>query len=123
MPRVWTAYVSRFQRARVHVSWLNRGDVFTLEANANAALDSDASIASVVWRVDNPSAVIFGAAAKTARGTTVECTAGAGVAMVKCEITADDGAVFTQLYRIGVYATPYFSGETAPAAGPGSVTA
>lgn len=117
MPRVTTAYVSRFQRTRVHRSRVTRGDVFTLTADVNGALDPEASVASVVWRVDNPAAVILGSAAKDDRAVSVECTAGYGFAQVKAEVTASDGDVVTQLFEIGVQDAPTFQGESSPAAG------
>lgn len=121
--RVNTAYVSAYQRARVHQARYVRGEVFTLEVNANAVLAADAAIESVVFRVDNPGAVIFGAASKTDRTASVRCTAGAGFAQVKAELTADDGQIVTQLFEIGAHDAPYFQDETAPAAGATTATA
>lgn len=121
--RCRTAYVSRFQRTRIHRSSCVRGDAFALEVNANGALADNAEIDSIVFRIDNPSALILGAVTKGARTASVAVVAGAGCARVKAEITADDGAVFTQLFHVGVQSAPYFQGETAPAAGPASVSA
>lgn len=123
MPRVTTAYISRFQRSRVHRSRHVRGDAFTLTADANGALESGATVASVVFRVDNPGAVIFGSASIDDRSASVECTAGVGFAQVKAEITSSDGDVVTQLFEISVQDAPYFAGESAPTAGATSASA
>lgn len=124
MPRVFTAYVSRFQRTRVHRARYIRGEAFTLAVNCNASLAPGAEIASIDWQVQNPNVAILGTASKTARSGTVECTTGTGGGtVVKATITADDGAVLTQLFEIGVSGQPWFNGDTTPAAGPYTVSA
>lgn len=123
MPRVNTAYVSRYQRARVHRSIRPRGDVFALAVDANAALAIGETIASIVFRTDNPNGVIFGAVTKSARTASVSCTAGVGCADVKAVITGSDGSVFAQLFRVSVQDAPFFDGETYPTAGATSASA
>lgn len=122
--RVNTAYVSRFQRNRVHRSQRQRGDVFALAVDVNGALAAGATIDSIVFRVDNPSAIILGDVTKNARTASVECTAGSGgCAIVKAIVTGDDDTVFTQLFHLGVQDAPYFDGETVPSAGATSASA
>lgn len=123
MPRNTTAQVSRFQRTRIHGARYVRGDVFTLSANFNGAFAAGVTLASIVWRVSNPNAVILDDADIDGRTATVAATAGVGCTTAKCTATGSDGAVFNQLFHITVLDAPYFDGETVPAAGPASATA
>lgn len=123
-PRLINAQVSKYQRDRIHRSRHLRGDVFTLSANLKGALSSGVTVSSVVWRVDNPAAIIFGAASKGSQTVSVVCTAGWGDgACVKAVVTASDGTVWVQGFDIMVYDSPWFSGETGPVQGSYSVSA
>lgn len=124
MPRILTAYASRFQRARVWQGEFVRGEKFTLTANFNAVLAAGETIAAVTWYCMNTGSVIFGTVTKGARTTSVVCTMGwGGGSAVKCEVTSSGGSVATQVFGIGVASGPYFQGETVPAQGQSSVTA
>lgn len=121
MARSVTAFVSAHQRTRCHVSSFVRGDLFTLGANFTACLD-DATVSSVVWRVNNPCSVIFGSGDIDGGLATVTATAGVGNCVIKALATLSDGRKFTQLFEVTVADGPWFDGETAPSQGASSVT-
>jgi len=123
-PRISTAYVSKYQRTRIHGGSFLRGDQLTLTANLNGALDSGVTITAVTWRVTQPMSIILGTPDFNNRTATVGITAGWGQGSgVKCVITASDGSVWNQLWAIRVYDAPWFQGETAPTQGAYSVSA
>lgn len=124
MPRSVTATVSKYQRARVWRGDFVRGEVFTLGINLTGALADGDTIDTITWRVLQPQSVILGVVDFDARTASVVCTAGVGPgSVVKAIVTTPAGAVWTQLFRVYVTGDPWFSGETAPAAGATEVTA
>lgn len=124
MPRITTAFVSKYQRTRVHRSEFSRSEKFSLVANLAGCLASAATISTAVWQVTETSSIILGAGSKTATTCTVSVTAGIGYGgVVKLTVTASDGAIFVQLYDITVLDSPWYSGDVAAAAGSASVTA
>ncbi|GAA0260549.1 hypothetical protein [Rhodanobacter caeni] len=122
--RVTRAYVSGYQRARVHESRLIRGEKRCLVANFNGAIDAGRSIASVTWRCEQPYAAAMSNARVFAREVAVDILAQLpGVSLIKCLVTLDNGEVYTQLFRVQVQDATWFDGEPAVAAGPTSITA
>ena len=123
MTRATTAYVSKHFRSRIWQGQFVRGEEFSLSANFNGCL-GDATIASVIWRVNENQSVILGSAAIDGNTVSVQCTAGVGWGgMVKCQVTASDGKVWNQLFAVGVCDQPWFDGEAWPTAGALSASA
>lgn len=126
MPRVTTAYVSQYQRSRIHQSDFVRGEQTTFHAQFNGALDEGVLIDEVTWFTGTPWAVILSnpQIATDRRSVSVDVTIGyAGPGDLKCVVTLDNGQVRNQLYRITIMDNPFVEGESAPSAGPNSVTA
>lgn len=122
--RVTRAYVSGYQRDRVHASRLVRGEKRCLVANFNGAIPAARSIASVTWRCEQTYTVVMANARISGREAEVDITAQLqGCAWVKCVATLDNGEVYTQLFRVQVQDATWFDGEPAVAAGPTSITA
>lgn len=122
--RVTRAYVSGYQRDRIHRSRLVRGEKRCLVANFNGAIPPARTIASVTWRTNQYQAVFMANARIVGREVAVDITAQiGGPAWVKCEATLDNGEVYNQLFTIEVRHAPWFAGETNPASGPSVLTA
>jgi hypothetical protein len=117
--RVTRAYVSAYQRDRIHRSRLVRGEKRCLVANFNGAIPASRSIVSATWRVQQGQAMFMESAKAAARESSVVITAGLGhEAAVKCQVTLDNGEVYNQLFVVTVQDSPWFQGETTPALGP-----
>lgn len=123
--RTTRAYVSGYQRARMHRSRLVRGEKRCLVANFNGAIPPARTIQSVTWRTNQPQAAYMADAGIVTGGreVRVDVTAGAGCALVKCEVTLDNGEVYNQLFDISVQSGPWFEGETQLPTGPRTLTA
>lgn len=121
--RVTRAYVSGYQRDRVHASRLVRGEKRCLVANFNGAIPAARSIASVTWRCEQTYTVAMAHARITGREVAVDITAQLqGCAWIKCVATLDNGEAYTQMFRVAVSAAPWFDGEQSPSAGPAVLT-
>jgi hypothetical protein len=106
----------------VHRQSRIRGEQWTLGVDWNGTLAEGATIDSGIFRVMNPAVVIFGAATKNARDCSIICTAGYGEGtVIKCQITDSTGAVWNQIFTVGVSGLPWFLGETAQPQGAYSV--
>lgn len=125
--RVTRAYVSGYQRDRVHRSRLVRGERRCLVANFNGAIPPARTIASATWRCDQNQAVYMANPRITDAGRVAEVDITAQIgwgARVKCEAVLDNGEVYTQRFVIRVVSAPYFMGEpTWYAQGPTELTA
>lgn len=112
--RATRAYVSGYQRDRVHRSRLVRGERRCLVANFNGAIPPSRTIATATWRCDQNQAIRMDNARITDAGrvATVDITAqiGAG-SRVKCEVTLDNGEIYNQLFVVRVISSPWFVGE------------
>lgn len=121
--RVTRAYVSGYQRDRVHASRLVRGEKRCLVANFNGAIPAARTIASVTWRCEQNYTLAMANARITGREVAVDVSANwEGCAWVKCVATLDNGEAYTQLFRVFVCAAPWFEGEASPSAGPTVLT-
>lgn len=121
--RVTRAYVSGYQRDRIHRSRLVRGEKRCLVANFNGAIPPARSIVSVTWRTNQGQGIYMQDARIDGREVTVNITAQTGSeAAVKCEVTLDNGEVYNQLFAISVRQSPWFSGEASPPTGPQVLT-
>lgn len=124
MSRVTRAYVSDYQRARIHRSVLVRGEVRPLVAVLSGAMPKDTTVETVTWRCDNPWMARMSNARIDGTETAVDLVAQYGCrTAVKCEATLSDGRVLTQLFEVVVEDSPWFQGEpSAPVSGPYSLT-
>ena len=123
--RVTRAFVSGYQRTRVHRSRLVRGEKRCLIADFNGAIPEGRTITSVTWRTTQNSAAILSEAAVVdgGRKARVMLEAGIGCAQVKCDVTLDNGEVYNQRFDVLVQPDPWFQGETTPTRGPQELTA
>jgi hypothetical protein len=119
------AFVSGYQRTRVHVCSLVRGEKRCLVANFNGAIPKGRIIIGATWRTTQNWASILADASISddGRSTMVDMTAGwGGPALVKAEVTLDNGEVYNQVFRIAIQSAPYFQGEANPVSGPLELT-
>lgn len=117
--RTTTAYVSGYDRTRVHVANLVRGEQRTLLANFNATVPVGSTIASATWRTTQNWVALMSGGTIDGRTTSVDLQAGwGGLALVKAEVTLDTGEVYNQVFRIQVQSAPYFCNESYPTSGP-----
>ncbi len=125
MSRTQTAYASAYQRDRVHVSRVTRGESRVLTANFNALMDKADTITSATWRAESGYPMVMSAAAIAGHTASVRVVANAGGrARMRCTATTSTGDVLTQIFRIDVIGGPYFTGEVIPASnGPTSLVA
>lgn len=122
--RVTTAFVSGYQRDRVHYGQLVRGEKRELVANFNGAFPLDRTIASVTWRTNQNYCTYMADPVIDGRTVKVTVTAQQGLAsVIKCQVTLDNGEVYNQLFALRVIASPWFQGEGVPPNGPQELTA
>lgn len=124
MPRVRTAYVSQFQRARVHNSRFYRRETFVLKADFNGALPDGELITAATWWVYDPFCVVLDAESGDIddRETHITCTANyMPGTTAKVQVTTDAGTIMSQMFVINVLDAPTFVTETYLSAGPTQV--
>lgn len=121
--RTTRAYVSGYDRARVHRSRLVRGDRRCLIADFNGAIPLSRRIVSATWRTNQAYASILSDARIVGREVAVDMTAGSGLARIKCVATLDNGEVYSQLFIVRVIGGPWLQGEASPSAGPNELAA
>ena len=85
--RATRAYVSGYQRTRIHRARLVRGERRCLIADFNGAIPAGRTITSVTWRTNQPAGAILSDAGIVVGGrkVRVDLTAGSGCAQVKCD--------------------------------------
>ena len=122
--RTTRAYVSGYDRTRVHESRLVRGEKRCLVADFNGAIGQGRTIASARVRTDQNWAAVLsnGRIEPSNRAVAVDLQAGWGSpAWIKVEATLDNGEVYTQMFRIMLYDRPWFLSEPVPAQGPNEI--
>ena len=123
--RVTRAYVSGYQRDRVHRSDLVRGEARCLCAEFRGAINPARSVVSVQWMCQQPYAIFM----SNARISGTECAVtisaqAASWCYMKCIATLDNGEQYTQLFYLTIRSAPYFFGEIFPTmSGPTILTA
>jgi hypothetical protein len=118
MSRATIAYVSAYQRSRIHQSRLYRYEQRTLAANFAGALSDDVTVKCVDWFCMDPGiAVMSDAVCTDTTGSVTVIASEAGRARLKCQAELTDGSYLTQLFVLDSLPAPYFPGETNPAAG------
>ena len=121
--RVTTAYVSAYQRWRVHSADIYGGEVRTLVGNFNGAMPVGDTITGVRWDTWNNYVVWMGdGVIETGlRSVSLDIRAQyAGRAIVRCKVTTAGGGVYVTNYRINVNPSVYY-GDEAWVTGPSSV--
>lgn len=105
--------VSAYQRTRVHLSRLVRGETRCLIADFNGAISASRSIVSGLWQCDQYNAVVMSNAQGDARTASVLiATPNSGGARLKCTVTLDNGEVYNAAFLVMVRGAPWFQGET-----------
>lgn len=116
--RVTRAYVSAYDRARIHQFRLYPSEKRCLVANFNGAIPAGRTITHAEWRMDIISAVAMSAPAIAGREARVMVYATYwGDVAIRCTVTLDNGEIYSQLFAGRVLNGPYF-GTEATAAGP-----
>lgn len=113
--RTQTAYASAYQRDRVHVSQVLRGESRQIVVNFNALMAKADTITTVTWRAESGQPLMMSAATISGQTASVRVVANSGgVAILKCVVTTSAGDKLTQLFRIESGGSPYFAGEVIP---------
>lgn len=118
------AYVSGYQRARVHVGTVRRQEKRYLVADFNAAIPAGVTITSATWRTTNPWSMSMSLPTISGREVSVLVDfQNSGRGAIKATITLSNGEVYNQLFEYIVRDAPWFDEPFALTAGPFSVTA
>lgn len=121
--RVTRAYVSAYDRTRVHEFRLFANERRCLVANFNGAIPKGETIAKVEWRMDMVQSLAMSDAAIDGREARVMIQARyVGRVNLRCEATLGNGEVYTQLFAGRVMGGANF-GDAVLAAGPGVLVA
>jgi len=117
------AYVSAFDRSRVHQSRLYRFEKRRLVANFGALL-GERQIRCATWSIDRPEIGVMSdpQISDDARETSVMFAAQlGGWATVRCQITLDSGEQYAQVFRINVRQASWFVDDAPLSNGPFSL--
>lgn len=118
-----TAYVSAYQRDRVHVTRMYAYEKDRLTADFNGALGPDDAIVSAMWQTAYTNSALMSDALATARETSILIGSQyAGPTIIKCTVTLANGQKRVQQFRVDVQAQPYYQGDIWET-GPQSLTA
>lgn len=122
--RVTRAYVSGYDRARVHIGTVRRQERRCIVANFNGAIQPERSIASVVWRCTSPWVTYMRDPSIFERDAQVMVDfQNPGWGALKATVTLDNGEIYNQTFEYTVRDAPWFMENYAPIAGPYTVTA
>jgi len=117
------AYVSAFDRSRVHQSRLYRFEKRRLVANFGALL-GERQIRCATWSIDRPEIGVMSdpQISDDARETSVMFAAQlGGWATVRCQITLDSGEQYAQVFRVNVRHASWFVDDAQISNGPFSL--
>lgn len=117
------AYVSAFDRSRVHQSRLYRFEKRRLVANFGALL-GERQIRCATWSIDRPEIGVMSdpQISDDARETSVMFAAQlGGWATVRCQITLDSGEQYVQVFRVNVRQASWFVDDAPLSNGPFSL--
>lgn len=117
------AYVSAYDRSRVHQSRLYRFEKRRLVANFGALL-GERQIRCATWSIDRPEIGVMSdpQISDDARETSVMFAAQlGGWATVRCQITLDSGEQYAQVFRINVRHASWFVDDAPLSNGPFSL--
>lgn len=122
--RVTRAYVSGYDRARVHVGTVRRQERRCVVAGFNGALPPGRSIVSVIWRCTSPWVTYMRDPSIFERDAQVMVDfQNPGWGALKATVTLDNGEIYNQTFEYTVRDAPWFMENYAPVAGPYTVTA
>lgn len=124
MSRATKAYVSAYDRSRVHQSSLYRFEQRRLVANFGALLGNDRLIRCATWSIDRPEIGVMSdpQISDDARETSVMfATQLSGWATVRCQITLDSGEQYPQVFRVNVRQASWFVDDAPLSNGPFSL--
>lgn len=120
--RVTRAYVSAYNRTRVHQARLYPREKRCLIADFNGALPVGRTIVSATWNMEVAYAVAMSAATIDGREARVMIEAVyRGRVDMRCHVTLDNGEVYNQLFAVQVLPGPWFGDENT-VAGPTQLT-
>lgn len=123
MPRVTTAYVSDFQRDRVHRSDFYRGESRRYRAEFRGVLPDGVYVQSSKWQCLNPSVTIMSDITGDYTGTEITLTLGyAGIGAMTCTVVLTNGAVVNQQFVVGCNPSPWYTGDVVPPQGSYQIT-
>jgi hypothetical protein len=123
MPRVTTAFVSDFQRDRVHRSDFYRGESRRYRAEFRGVLPEGVYVASSRWHCLNPSVTIMSDITGDYTGTDITLTLGyAGIGAMTCTVVLTNGDVVNQQFVVACNPSPWYTGDVVPAQGPTQLT-
>lgn len=115
MGRTTTAYMSGYNRSRIHQCALYAGEVRQLGLQANGCIPVGETVASVVWDTWNTDVAVLGAGAieDSERAVNIDLKAQCcGRASVRCILTTSGGGKYVQWYSIRVLEAPVMTGDT-----------
>lgn len=113
--RVTRAYMSAYDRTKVHSFRLFASERRCFVANANGAIPRSRTVVKAVWQTNQTGTIAMSSPAITVDGreSTVLVDSGlAGPATIKCTLTLDNGERYIQLFSGSVLAQPYYTGDT-----------
>jgi hypothetical protein len=117
--RASRAYVSAYDRSRVHVGRFRRQERRCVIANFNASLPKNRTIARVTWRCTSPWVTKMSTPSIVGRDAQVIVDfQNPGFGAIKATITLDNGEVYNQTYQFQVRDEPWFLEDYALASGP-----
>jgi hypothetical protein len=125
MGRATRAYVSAYDRARVHQSRLYRFERRCMVANFNGAIPPARTITSATWRTDAPEIGLISnpQISPNGRETMVMFAAQlGGWANLRVDATLDNGEIYAQALRVNVREASGFFDDPPITTGPFSVT-
>lgn len=123
--RATRAYVSAYDRSRVHQSRLYRFEKRCFVANFNGALPPGRTIATATWRIDAPEIGVISNPQISDDGresSVMFASQLGGWANMRCEVTLDNGEIYNQVFRVNVREASWFFNDPPSQSGPFSVT-
>lgn len=113
MARVTTAYVSDFQRDRVHRSDFYRGESTTYVTQFRAAIPEDDYISYVEWRCDRPDVTrLSNQLADNTSGTVTLTITNSGIGSIKTIATLASGKKVVQNHIVFCNPSSWYQGES-----------
>jgi hypothetical protein len=110
--RNYRAYVSAYDRARIHMTRMYAYEKCRLVADFNGALEPDEAIASATWQVQYTNSLVMADPTATTRQTSILVGSQySGPTVIKCTVTLTDGQLRVQQFRIDVLAQPVYQGD------------
>lgn len=121
--RATRAYVSGYNRSKVHVARIRRQERRCVVADFNGAIPPSRSIVLVTWRCVQPWVTKMVSAAIDGREATVLVDfQNPGFGAIKATVQLDNGEIYNQIFEFSVLDAPYFL-EGTPVQGPYILTA